>query len=347
MRNEESRSSVSQALPISASPRTDSASSSPSILSALRTIATEAAGLEALAETLVGERAEAFERVVARIAAMTGRLIVTGVGKSGHIGAKIAATFASTGTPAFFVHAAEANHGDLGMIGRDDMVLALSWSGETAELKGIVDYARRFRIPLVAMTSREDSALGRNADDILLLPRAAEACPHGLAPTTSTTLQVTLGDALAVALLERRRFTPSDFRVYHPGGKLGASLVKVGDIMHTGDELPLVASGTAMAEAIIVMSRKGFGCVAVVDKGGALLGLITDGDLRRHLSSDLLAKPVDEVMTETPKTVTRETLAMAALETINASNITALMVAENSMPLGIVHLHDLLRIGVA
>nr|WP_273506589.1 KpsF/GutQ family sugar-phosphate isomerase [Fulvimarina manganoxydans] len=338
---------MSQALPISASPRTDSASSSPSILSALRTIATEAAGLEALAETLVGERAEAFERVVARIAAMTGRLIVTGVGKSGHIGAKIAATFASTGTPAFFVHAAEANHGDLGMIGRDDMVLALSWSGETAELKGIVDYARRFRIPLVAMTSREDSALGRNADDILLLPRAAEACPHGLAPTTSTTLQVTLGDALAVALLERRRFTPSDFRVYHPGGKLGASLVKVGDIMHTGDELPLVASGTAMAEAIIVMSRKGFGCVAVVDKGGALLGLITDGDLRRHLSSDLLAKPVDEVMTETPKTVTRETLAMAALETINASNITALMVAENSMPLGIVHLHDLLRIGVA
>ncbi|SMD11765.1 arabinose-5-phosphate isomerase [Fulvimarina manganoxydans] len=338
---------MSQALPISASPRTDSASSSPSILSALRTIATEAAGLEALAEALEGERAEAFERVVARIAAMTGRLIVTGVGKSGHIGAKIAATFASTGTPAFFVHAAEANHGDLGMIGRDDMVLALSWSGETAELKGIVDYARRFRIPLVAMTSREDSALGRNADDILLLPRAAEACPHGLAPTTSTTLQVTLGDALAVALLERRRFTPSDFRVYHPGGKLGASLVKVGDIMHTGDELPLVASGTAMAEAIIVMSRKGFGCVAVVDEGGALLGLITDGDLRRHLSSDLLAKTVDEVMTETPKTVTRETLAMAALETINASNITALMVAENSMPLGIVHLHDLLRIGVA
>ncbi|MEE2952455.1 MAG: KpsF/GutQ family sugar-phosphate isomerase, partial [Pseudomonadota bacterium] len=299
---------MSQALPISASPRTDSASSSPSILSALRTIATEAAGLEALAEALEGERAEAFERVVARIAAMTGRLIVTGVGKSGHIGAKIAATFASTGTPAFFVHAAEANHGDLGMIGRDDMVLALSWSGETAELKGIVDYARRFRIPLVAMTSREDSALGRNADDILLLPRAAEACPHGLAPTTSTTLQVTLGDALAVALLERRRFTPSDFRVYHPGGKLGASLVKVGDIMHTGDELPLVASGTAMAEAIIVMSRKGFGCVAVVDEGGALLGLITDGDLRRHLSSDLLAKTVDEVMTETPKTVTRETL---------------------------------------
>lgn len=338
---------MSQALPVSTPPRIDSAAASPSIRSALRTIATEAAGLEALAEALVGERAEAFDRVVTRIAAMTGRLIVTGVGKSGHIGAKIAATFASTGTPAFFVHAAEANHGDLGMIGRDDMVLALSWSGETAELKGIVDYARRFRIPLVAMTSREDSALGRNADDILLLPRAAEACPHGLAPTTSTTLQVALGDALAVALLERRRFTPSDFRIYHPGGKLGASLVKIGDIMHTGDELPLVASGTAMAEAILVMSRKGFGCVAVVADDGRLLGLITDGDLRRHLSSDLLAKSVDDVMTQAPKTVSRETLAMAALEMINASNITALMVAEDGLPLGIVHLHDLLRIGVA
>ncbi|MEN3792883.1 KpsF/GutQ family sugar-phosphate isomerase [Fulvimarina sp. MAC3] len=318
------------------------------ILSALRTIAIEAEGLKALSDNLVGERAAAFERSIGRILEMRGRIVVTGVGKSGHIGTKMAATFASTGTPAFFVHAAEANHGDLGMIGREDIILALSWSGETNELKGILDYSRRFGITLIAMTSKPDSALGRSADEILLLPPATEACPHGLAPTTSTTLQMALGDALAVALLEQRRFTPQDFRIYHPGGKLGASLVRVGDVMHPGDEMPLVASGALMSEAILVMSRKSFGCVAVTGDGGRLSGIITDGDLRRHISSDLLAKTVDHVMTRDPKTVGPDTLAMSALEIINASNITSLMVVgEEKKPVGIVHLHDLLRIGVA
>ncbi|MDY8108438.1 KpsF/GutQ family sugar-phosphate isomerase [Fulvimarina sp. 2208YS6-2-32] len=320
----------------------------PAISSALRTIATEVEGLNALAQDLEGARAEAFERALQTIARMKGRLVVTGVGKSGHIGAKIAATFASTGTPAFFVHAAEANHGDLGMIGTDDIILAISWSGETVELKGILDYSRRFGITLIALTSRENSALGRAADATLLLPkRVTEACPHGLAPTTSTTLQIAMGDALAVALLEHRSFTPQDFRTYHPGGKLGASLVRVGDIMHSGAELPLVASGSAMSEAIIEMSRKSFGCVAVTTPKGALAGIITDGDLRRHISSDLLAKTVDEVMSVNPKTAHPDMLAMSALETINTSNITSLMVVADARPVGLVHLHDLLRIGVA
>lgn len=316
-------------------------------LSAVRTIETEAEGLMALAGLLETDMAAAFERVLDIIQGIEGRLIVTGVGKSGHIGAKIAATFASTGTPAFFVHPAEANHGDLGMIGRDDAILAMSWSGETAELKGIVAYSRRFRIPLVAVTSRPDSTLGREADEALTLPRVAEACPHGLAPTTSTTLQVALGDALAVALLERRGFTPGDFRVFHPGGQLGASLMHVGDIMHVGEAMPLVPAGTPMSEAIIVMSRMGFGCVAVVDPDGCLSGIVTDGDLRRHLGDDLLRQTVDAVMTRDPKTIEPETLTAKALDIVNSLNITALMVVRQKRPVGIVHLHDLLRIGVA
>lgn len=316
-------------------------------LSAVRTIETEAEGLMALAGLLKTDMAAAFERVLDIIQGIEGRLIVTGVGKSGHIGAKIAATFASTGTPAFFVHPAEANHGDLGMIGQDDAILAMSWSGETAELKGIVAYSRRFRIPLVAITSRPDSTLGREADEALTLPRVAEACPHGLAPTTSTTLQVALGDALAVALLERRGFTPGDFRVFHPGGQLGASLMHVGDIMHVGEAMPLVPAGTPMSEAIIVMSRMGFGCVAVVDSDGRLNGIVTDGDLRRHLDDDLLGQTVDTVMTRDPKTIEPETLTAKALDIVNSLNITALMVVRQQRPVGIVHLHDLLRIGVA
>lgn len=314
--------------------------------SALRTISTEAEGLRLLAETLSGEMREVFDKALSMIAGLKGRVIVTGVGKSGHIGSKLAATFASTGTPAFFVHPVEAVHGDLGMIGRDDAVLAISWSGETAELKGIVAYTRRFAIPLIALTSRPQSALAQAADAPLILPRAPEACPHGLAPTTSTTMQLALGDALAVALLERRGFSSSDFRVFHPGGQLGASLTHVGDIMHKGETLPLVPSGTPMSEAILVMSRKGFGCVAVVEEG-RLLGLVTDGDLRRHIAGDLLARTVDEVMTRGPKTVRRDTLCAKAMEMLNASNITTLMVVEDGQPVGIVHLHDLLRIGVA
>lgn len=322
--------------------------STPGALSAIRTVRTEVDGLERLAEALAEpELGAAFEAALDLVAAVSGRLIVTGVGKSGHVGSKVAATFASTGTPAFFVHPTEAIHGDLGMIGAGDAVLALSWSGETAELKGIVAYTRRFRIPLVAITSRPQSALARESDVAIVLPRVAEACPHGLAPTTSTTLQLAVGDALAVALLERRGFTPGDFRVFHPGGQLGASLLHAGDVMHRGEAMPIVPRGMPMSEAIVAMSRKGFGCVAVVEGDGRLAGIVTDGDLRRHIGDDLLARTVDEVMTGNPKTIRPDTLAASALEILNARNITALMVVENEKPVGILHLHDLLRVGVA
>ena len=214
---------------------------------------------------------------------ISGRVIVTGVGKSGHIGSKIAATLASTGTPAFFVHPSEANHGDLGMIARDDAIIALSWSGESFELKGIVSYARRFAIPLIAVTAGETSALAREADVVLSLPRTPEACPHGLAPTTSTLLQLAIGDALAVALLEARGFTADHFRTFHPGGQLGANLTHVGEIMHSGDEMPVVALGTKMPEAVMMLAKKRFGCVCVIDGAGRLVGIVTDGDLARNL----------------------------------------------------------------
>ncbi|MCO5147097.1 MAG: KpsF/GutQ family sugar-phosphate isomerase, partial [Aquamicrobium sp.] len=309
--------------------------------------ATEASGLAALASALENGLAGPFAAAVDIVSRITGRVIVTGVGKSGHIGSKVAATLASTGTPAFFVHPAEANHGDLGMIAPDDAIIALSWSGETTELKGIVAYARRFAIPLIAITSGLDSALGREASVVIGLPRAAEACPHGLAPTTSTLMQLVVGDALAVALLEARGFTPDQFRTFHPGGKLGASLTKVGEIMHTGERLPLVAAGASMREAVLEISRKGFGCVAVVSERGLLEGIVTDGDLRRHMGPDLLSKTVDEVMTRNPKTVAADMLAAAALQLVNASAITVVMVVEEERPVGVVHLHDLLRIGAA
>ncbi|RIK83576.1 MAG: KpsF/GutQ family sugar-phosphate isomerase [Hyphomicrobiales bacterium] len=315
--------------------------------SALRTVATEASGLTALAAALENGLAEPFAAAVDLVSRIAGRVIVTGVGKSGHIGSKVAATLASTGTPAFFVHPAEANHGDLGMIAPDDAVIAISWSGETAELKGIVAYARRFAIPLIAITAGLDSALAREASVVIGLPRAAEACPHGLAPTTSTLMQLVVGDALAVALLEARGFTPDQFRTFHPGGRLGASLTKVGEIMHTGDRLPLVPLGTSMREAVLEISRKGFGCVAVVSAAGALEGIVTDGDLRRHMGPDLLSMTVDEVMTRSPKTVSADTLAAAALQLVNTSAITVVMVVDEGRPVGVVHLHDLLRIGAA
>lgn len=318
-----------------------------SIASALRTIATEKAGMETLAAVLENGLSEPFARAVEILAGIGGRVIVTGVGKSGHIGSKLAATLASTGTPAFFVHPAEANHGDLGMIAPDDVIIAMSWSGESVELKGIIAYSRRFSIPLVAITAGENSALGREADVRLLLPRSPEACPHGLAPTTSALLQLVIGDALAVALLEARGFTPDHFRTFHPGGQLGANLTKVREIMHVGDKVPIVASGTGMREAILELSGKGFGCVAIIDDVGALIGIITDGDIRRQIGSDLLSMSVDQVMTRGPKTVGPDTLVAKALQTINASAITALMVEEDGKPIGLVHLHDLLRIGAA
>jgi arabinose-5-phosphate isomerase len=320
---------------------------SAAIASALRTVATEQAGMAALAEALQNGLSEDFARAVELVSAIRGRVIVTGVGKSGHIGAKIAATLASTGTPAFFVHPAEANHGDLGMIARDDAIIAMSWSGESAELKSIVAYSRRFSIPLIAVTSGETSALAREADVVLTLPRVPEACPHGLAPTTSTLLQLVIGDALAVALLEAREFTPDQFRTFHPGGQLGASLMKVREIMHGGDSVPLAPLGSALREAIVTLSKKRFGCVCIVDDDGRLAGIITDGDLARNLDRNLGGLVVDDIMTRTPKTIDPDTLTGEAIAILDENRISALVVVEDGKPIGVVHFHDLLRIGVA
>ncbi|WSH65910.1 KpsF/GutQ family sugar-phosphate isomerase [Rhizobium ruizarguesonis] len=316
--------------------------------SAKRTIETERRGLEALEQAFDNGLASPFTRAVEVIGDISGRVIVTGVGKSGHIGAKLAATFASTGTPAFFVHAAEANHGDLGMIARDDVVLAISKGGESAELKSIISFTRRFSIPLIAITCSEGSSLSAAADIVLLMPNEQEACPNGLAPTTSTLMQLAIGDALAVALLEARGFTATDFHVFHPGGKLGASLMHVADIMHTGERLPLVAKGTPMPEAITVLSRKHFGCVGVLDEDGRLCGIVTEGDMARNLTRNLSELAVDDIMTRTPKTVKQTVLATAALALLNQHHIGALIVIdEDRRPVGLVHFHDLLRIGVA
>ncbi|MBB4236697.1 KpsF/GutQ family sugar-phosphate isomerase [Rhizobium esperanzae] len=316
--------------------------------SAKRTIETERRGLEALERAFDDGLAGPFTKAVETIGDISGRVIVTGVGKSGHIGAKLAATFASTGTPAFFVHAAEANHGDLGMIARDDVVLAISKGGESAELKSIISYTRRFSIPLIAITCSDRSSLATAADIVLLVPNEQEACPNGLAPTTSTLMQLALGDALAVALLEARGFTATDFHVFHPGGKLGASLMHVADIMHTGEKLPLVAKGTPMPEAITVLSRKHFGCVGVLDGDGRLCGIVTEGDMARNLTRNLADLAVDDIMTKTPKTVKPTMLATAALALLNQHHIGALIVIDDdNRPVGLVHFHDLLRIGVA
>lgn len=318
-----------------------------SIESALRTVAFAKEGVAELAAALENGLADPFARAVDVVSQITGRVIVTGVGKSGHIGSKIAATLASTGTPAFFVHAAEANHGDLGMIARDDAVLAMSWSGETSELKGIISYSRRFSIPLIAVTSGANSSLARAADVVLCLPKAQEACPYGLAPTVSTLLQLIIGDALAIALLEARGFTPDHFRTFHPGGQLGAGLTRISEIMHRGDAMPIVTAGTPMPVAIEVMSAKRLGCVVVVHEDHRVAGIITDGDLRRRLADNLLSKTVDEVMVNSPKTVAPGDLAASALRMIETMSITGLAVVENERLVGFVHLHDLLKIGVA
>jgi arabinose-5-phosphate isomerase len=335
---------MSGSTPRATKPVTDQPSA---IASALRTLDAEASGVTALAAALQNGLHAPFIAAVELIRAAKGRVIISGLGKSGHIGRKIAATLASTGTPSFFVHAAEASHGDLGMITADDVIIALSWSGETAELKNLINYSRRFRIGLIALTAEMDSTLGKAADVCLTLPKAREACPHNLAPTTSSLMQLALGDALAVALLESRGFTPVDFSVLHPGGKLGAMLKFVRDLMHTGDAMPLRPLGTPMSDALVVMSSKGFGCVGVVDAHGHLVGIVTDGDLRRHMRPDLMTAQVDTVMTANPKTVAPGLLASEALEILNASKITALFVTENKTPVGIIHLHDALRAGVA
>jgi len=319
----------------------------PHLASAFRTLETESEGLAALVAAMADGLGAPFASAVETIRAARGRVIVTGMGKSGHVARKIAATLASTGTPAFFVHAADASHGDLGMITSDDVMLALSWSGETEELKDLINYSRRFRIALIAVTVNLDSTLGKAADIVLVLPATREACPHNLAPTTSSLMQLALGDALAIALLESRGFTARDFGVFHPRGKLGAVLKFVRDVMHPGVAVPLIGRGAPMSEAIVEMSAKGFGCVAVTEPSGKLAGVITDGDLRRHMCADLLRASVDAVMTASPKTVRPDQLASEALQLLNSSKITALIVVEADRPVGIVHFHDLLRAGVA
>ena len=319
----------------------------PALSSALSTIDNEIEGLKLLKTALDGPLKAPFIAAIETIRAAKGRLIVTGMGKSGHIARKMAATLASTGTPAFFVHPAEASHGDLGMIRPIDVVLALSWSGETAELANIISYTRRFKVPLIALTAGHNSTLSKQADISLCLPKVQEACPHGLAPTTSTTAQLCLGDALAIALLESHGFTASDFKTYHPGGSLGASLQYVRDLMHQGALMPLATAETRMSEVIVTMSQKGFGCVGIINEEGLLVGMVTDGDLRRHLTDDLLTKPVSEIMTRNPKTLTADILVPTAIEALNSANITAIFVVDQDRPVGILHMHDFLRIGAA
>ena len=306
-------------------------------------LSVEAEALGLMAEALDGT----FVRAVEILFAAKGRIVCTGVGKSGHVGRKIASTLASTGTPAMWVHATEASHGDLGMIGADDVVLAISKTGETRELADVITYAKRFSIPLIAITAVTRSALGRSADVVLTIPNANEAADTLNAPTTSTTLQIALGDALAVALLERRGFTPDQFGVLHPGGKLGAMLRTVADIMHGPGELPIVSPETPMREAILELSAKRFGCVGVCDAEGRLLGVITDGDLRRKIDG-LLDHSAGEVMTRSPKTVPPGMLAAEALNrmTDTPPPTTVLFVVEHEKPVGILHVHDLLRAGV-
>lgn len=307
-----------------------------------RVIRREAGALE----TLAGALGDSFGAAVALLMAAKGRVIVSGMGKSGHIARKIAATFASTGTPAHFVHPAEASHGDLGMVAEGDVLIVLSNSGETPELADILAHAKRFGIPLIGVAGREGSTLMRQADVAILLPEVPEACEKGIVPTTSTTMTLALGDALAIALMEHRAFTPEHFRVFHPGGKLGARLLKVRDLMH--DDPPLVPMDMAMGEVLVEISRRGFGVVGVTDADGALAGIITDGDLRRHLDG-LLSHVAGEVMTRNPRTIGTEALAGEALALMNDRKITCLLVTgeDKSRAIGILHVHDCLRAGVA
>ena len=313
------------------------------LTSARNTLTAEAAGLTQLANTL----GDNFVEAVDILASANGRVIISGMGKSGHIGNKIAATMASTGTPAYFVHPAEASHGDLGMITEEDVVLALSWSGGTQELAGLLNYTKRFNIQLIAITSDANSLLGQTANICLTLPKAEEACHNGLAPTTSTTMQLALGDALAVALLERRNFSAADFKNFHPGGKLGASLSRIADVMHQGDALPLIDGVVKMDEAIVVMTEKGFGCLGIIDDKGALAGIITDGDLRRHMTDDLLTKTASDIMTAEPQTIGGDKLTAEALSLMQEAKIQCVFVCENGLPIGLVRVLDLLRLGTA
>jgi arabinose-5-phosphate isomerase len=313
------------------------------LAAAKRVLHQEAEALRLLADSLDG----ALLRALDILSAVTGRVIVTGMGKSGHIAHKIAATLASTGTPSQFVHPAEASHGDLGMVTSKDAVLALSNSGETAELSAILGYARRWNIPVIGITMKAESALGNAADVTLALPKTAEAGTIGHVPTTSTTMMLALGDALAVALFERKGFSLEDFHELHPGGKLGQVLVRVGDLMHVGDELPLIGTDDVMSHALLEMTAKTFGCVGVIDGTGDLVGVVTDGDLRRHMGPDLVGERVGDVMTMHPLTIRANALAAEAVRVMNERSITTLFVVDGSKPAGIVRLHDCLKAGVA
>ena len=315
------------------------------IISAKRTIDKE---IEAL-RIMESELDETLTKALDVMQYTKGRVIVTGMGKSGHIGNKIAATLASTGTPSFFVHPGEASHGDLGMLTKDDVVVAISNSGETKELSDIILYCKRYGIPLIAITKYPDSTLGKTGDIVLKLPDDGEACPLGLAPTSSTTATLVLGDILAVRLLERKGFSKTDFRQRHPGGKLGSFLQKVSDLMHKGSEMPLVKEATSMQDALLEMTSKMLGCVGVTDGNGKLIGIITDGDLRRCLTPDVLNKKASDVMTRNPKTTGPDVLAAEAVNLMNntGKGITQLFVVDEGKPVGIIHLHDCLRAGVA
>lgn len=316
--------------------------SHPDLVAGQKVLETEARALSALADSLD----HLFVSAVDVMASAEGRVVTTGMGKSGHVARKVAATMASTGTPSTYVHPGEASHGDLGMITKADVVVAFSNSGETTELNDIVAYTRRFQIPLIGVVGRDRSSLGENSDIALVLPDCPEACPMGLAPTTSTTMALALGDALAVALLKRADFSSTDFQDLHPGGTLGTRLVTVTDVMHGGADLPLVAPHAPMTEVLIEMSAKSFGCVGVVDDRNRLMGIITDGDLRRHMGDGLLARPASEIMTPDPKTIRPRALAAEALWLMNTRKITSLFVADNAEPVGILHVHDCLRAGV-
>jgi len=311
---------------------------------ARRVLSTEIDGMQALSANLGSE----FGDVVSLLKAVSGRTITAGVGKSGHIARKISATLASTGTPSVFVHPTEASHGDMGMIAKDDAVIALSRSGETKELADMIAYCKRFSIPLIAITSKSDSTLGKAADHVLRLPDSPEACAVTGAPTTSTTLQLALGDALAVCLLEARGFTAGDFKTLHPGGSLGAQLTTVADLMHTGDQMPVVGKKAKMSEALSVMGEKGFGCVGIVDGSGNLAGMITDGDIRRNLDKDLPKADVTEIMTQKPKTIEENTLAAEALHIMTGTlpKVMQVFVVTGGKPVGVLHMHDLLRAGI-
>jgi arabinose-5-phosphate isomerase len=314
---------------------------------AANTVAVGQAGMAAVAAALDGPLGDALARAVEAIVAARGRVVVSGMGKSGHVGRKIAATMSSTGTPALFLHPAEASHGDLGMLTAADVVLALSWSGGTAELRDIIHYSRRHGVTLIGLTGRAESALGRAADIPLILPAVVEACPHGLAPTTSTLIQMALGDALAMTLLERRGFTPAEFHRFHPGGKLGAQLLTVAEVMQGGDALPLVHQDADMGQAIIAMTGSNLGCAVAVDDAGEVAGIITDGDLRRHMHPGILGEKVSAVMTRSPRHTVPEQIASAALAEMNARRINMLVVQEGRRPVGVLHVQQLLSAGVA